>query len=101
MGPISRHYVEYTTKTMIEGGYVLTVQNLDSTIIVKESDYVATSQSKSDETVKKWLCRNSSGYRFDDNCERMRSRPKTFCRRDCGLCRNSSTCRFDENCERG
>ena len=52
MGPSSRYYVEYTTKTVIEGGYVLTVQDLDSTIIVKDRDYVATSQSKSDETVK-------------------------------------------------
>jgi hypothetical protein len=43
-------------ETVKESGYVLTVQDLDSTIVVKERDYIATSQSKSNETVKE------SGY---------------------------------------
>jgi hypothetical protein len=43
-------------ETVKESGYVLTVQDLDSTIIVKERDYIAKSQSKSDDTVRE------SGY---------------------------------------
>jgi hypothetical protein len=35
MGPNSRHCVEYAMKTVIEGGCVVTFQDLDSTIIVK------------------------------------------------------------------